>query len=242
MNSNHNYSKLIYQTEYGTSEKNQISEMENNTQHQYCLTNQEKSNKQKRLDFISDKNKLILKSYFDHKGAKEFLLKKNEVLERIDLDISIENEENQKNESSSKHKNKVRKKETHKSPKHRHKMKTLNKESTKESFGNTSPTKKKKNKYISSLNIHKFSINGPKERNKNEQESTGANKILGTMTQAESLVPKCKNKIKIGAKNSAIKIKNKLDVNMINNTKLSFNSECSVGSKIFKNKKEYEKF
>ena len=68
--------------------------MDNNNNQQYCLTNQLQSNKQKLLDFISDKNKLILKTYFDRKGAKEFLLKKNKALERIELDTTIENEDN----------------------------------------------------------------------------------------------------------------------------------------------------
>lgn len=241
MNSTNNYSKLVFQTEYGNSEMNQISEMDNNNNHQYCLTNQVQSNKQKLLDFISDKNKIIFKTYFDHKGAKEFLLKKNEALERIELDSTIENEEFEKNENNSKHKDKSQKKATQKSHKNRKSIKSLNKENTKESLGIQSiTTKKKKNKHMFSLNIKKFSSSGIK--NKNEQESTGIKNIIGTMTQTGSIVPKCKNKIKIGTKNSSIKLRKKLDVNMINNTKLSFNSECSVDSKVFQNKKDYEKY
>lgn len=241
MNSTKNYSKSIFRTEYGNSEKNQISEMDNNNNQQYCLTNQLQSNKQKLLDFISDKNKLILKTYFDRKGAKEFLLKKNKALERIELDTTIENEDNEKNENNLNHKNKVHKKKTHKSPKNRGKIKSLNKENTKESLGIKSfSTKKKKNKYMSSFSINKFTMNGIK--NKNELGSTEVNNILGAMTQTSSIIPKCKNKKKVGSKNCSNKKKKKLDLNKINNTKLSFNSEYSMDSNNFKNRNDYENF
>ncbi len=240
MNLNINYSKIIFQTEYGNSEMNHISSMNNNS-HQYCLTNQLQSNKQKLLDFISDKNKLILKTYFDHKGAKEFLIKKNEALERIELNSSIEDEDIEKNKRGSKHKNKIRKESTHKSPKHRKNMKSLNKENTKESLGIVKiPSKKKKNKHKSSLNVHKYTMRGTKDKNKNDQESNGTNMKIGAQTG--SIVPKCKNKLKIGAKNSSIKLRKNLDVNMINNTELSLNSECSGTSKIFIDKNDYKKF
>ena len=234
MNSSNN-SKLIFQTERNT-EKNKISEMDNSNNHQNCFFNKMLTNKQKLIEFISDKNKLILKTKFDHKGSKEFLQKKNKALERIELNSSIESEENEKNENNSKHKNKIRKKASHKSPKHKRNIKSLNKENPDESFGIQSPIKKKKNKQKSSLNINKFTINGT---NKNivEGESTPIKKIKGSMTG--SIFPCYNSKIKSCLKN---KIKNKLDVNKIKNLELSFNSECSVGSTFFKNKNEYEKF
>jgi hypothetical protein len=157
-------------------------------------------------------------------------------LEKIELNSSIEREENEKNENNSKHKNKIRKKASHKSPKHKRNIKSLNKENPDESLEIQSPIKKKKNKQKSSLNINKFTINGT---NKNivEGESTPIKKIKGSMTG--SIFPCYNSKIKSCLKN---KIKNKLDVNKINNLELSFNSECSVDSTFFKNKNEYEKF
>jgi hypothetical protein len=238
MNSNEN-SKLIFQTDYGISEKNKITEMDYNNTHQCCLNNQMQTNKQKLLDFISDKNKLILKTYFDQKGSKDFLLKKNKALERIELNTSLENEECEKHKSNSKHKNKIRKKTTHKSPKHKRNIKSLYKENSKESFGIQNPTKKKKNKQMSSLNLNKFTINGTKNKNNVEEESTGVNKILGSKTQKGFMIPKFNSKIKNSVKN---KKTNKLDENDNNDTQLSFNSDCSVDSTFFKNKKDYEKF
>ena len=235
MNSSNN-SKLIFQTERNT-EKNKITEMDSNNNHKNCFFNKMLTNKQKLIEFISDKNKLILKTKFDHKGSKEFLQKKNKALERIELDSSIESEESEKNKNNSKHKNKIPKKASHKSPKHKRNIKSLNKENPDESFGIHSPIKKKKNKQKSSLNINKFTINVTKDKNNVEGECTPIKKIKGSMTG--SIFPCYNSKMKSCIKN---KIKNKLDVNKIKNLELSFNSECSVGSTFFKNKNEYEKF
>ena len=235
MNSNNN-SKIISQTERNT-EKNKITEMDSNNNHKNCFFNKMLTNKQKLIDFISDKNKLILKTKFDHKGTKEFLQKKNKALERIELNSSIESEESEKDKINSNHKNKIRKKASHKSPKHKRNIKSLNKENPDESLGIQSPIKKKKNKQKSSLNINKFTINGTKDKYNVEGESTPIKKIKGSMTG--SIFPCYNSKIKSCLKN---KIKNKLDVNKNNNVELSFNSDCSVDSTFFKNKNEYEKF
>ena len=49
-------------------------------------------------DFISSKNKLILKSCFDHRGTKKFLSEKEKALQEINLseDITEEKKNTQK--------------------------------------------------------------------------------------------------------------------------------------------------
>ena len=68
------------------------------------LTREDLDTRQKLSDFISDKSKLSLKSFFDHKGSKAFLNGKNEALQRIELNEDIE-ENIKKKKSSKKNKN-----------------------------------------------------------------------------------------------------------------------------------------
>ena len=81
----------ILQTEQPTN--NTCSFFDINMKERNLLTAQNIDNKQRLLDFISDKNKLSLKSYFDHKGTKEFLNGKNEAMKKIELNENIDNEE-----------------------------------------------------------------------------------------------------------------------------------------------------
>jgi len=55
---------------------NRLSDKDLN--HQYLNTNQQMSNQQQLFDFISDKGKISLKSYYDQKGSIEFLKGMNE--------------------------------------------------------------------------------------------------------------------------------------------------------------------
>ena len=55
--------------------------------------NNSKDKDKKLLDFISDKNKIIFKSDFDHKGAKRFLAEKEKAMEELTL-IDETREEN----------------------------------------------------------------------------------------------------------------------------------------------------
>ena len=90
-NKNDNISK-IYFKQYFTESKeiDASSPFEINLGKRYLLTAQDCNNKQKLLDFISDKKKITLKSVFDHKGTKAFLNEKNEAMKRIELDENIE--------------------------------------------------------------------------------------------------------------------------------------------------------
>ena len=63
----------------------------------YLQTNNKFNNAKQLFDFISDKNKLILKSDFDRKGSEEFLCGKSEAMKKIELNEFIEEEDNTKN-------------------------------------------------------------------------------------------------------------------------------------------------
>ena len=73
------------------------------------LTTIDLNTKQKLLDFISDKNKLTLKSYFDHTGTKAFLHGKNEAMKKIELNENIEDIQIKKRKSDKKIKKKLNK-------------------------------------------------------------------------------------------------------------------------------------
>ena len=62
--------KIILQTEENIGNKKSSLEFVINNRD--VLTTIDLNTKQKLLDFISDKNKLTLKSYFDHKRHKSF--------------------------------------------------------------------------------------------------------------------------------------------------------------------------
>jgi inactivated superfamily I helicase len=56
-------------------------------------SNLNKSNDKKSLfDFISSKNRMVLKSCFDHKGTKKFLLEKAKAMQEINLSEDIKEE------------------------------------------------------------------------------------------------------------------------------------------------------
>ncbi len=78
-----------------------IAPFEQNVGDRLILSVQDFNNRQKLIDFISDKKKLSLKSYFDHRGTKAFLNGKDEAMKRIELNENIE--ENIKSKKS--HKN-----------------------------------------------------------------------------------------------------------------------------------------
>ena len=96
--------KLIIQTE--PKERN-IIPFEPISRERIILTAQDLNNRHKLLDFISDKKKLSLKSFFDHKGTKSFLKGKNEAMKRIELneiiDEEIKNKKSPKNNKKIKH-------------------------------------------------------------------------------------------------------------------------------------------
>ena len=79
------------------SSKNNI----NNINSQYLHTNQHYNTPQQIFDFISDRGKISLKSYFDQKGCNEFLKGKREAMKKIELNENIL-EENKDFSSSNK--------------------------------------------------------------------------------------------------------------------------------------------
>jgi hypothetical protein len=72
------------------------------------------------VDFISSKNKIILKSCFDHKGAKQFLSDKRKAMDKIVLEDEIldENLEKTKKKKSISKKSKSREKKNIRSVSH----------------------------------------------------------------------------------------------------------------------------
>ena len=67
------------------------------------------NHKQFLFDFISDKNKIIFKSCFDKKGAKQFLSDKNKAMEKMEFSDEILYE-NDKKKNNNKDKSKKKKK------------------------------------------------------------------------------------------------------------------------------------
>ena len=86
--------KVILQTEQ--KERNLPIPYGLNLKERHLLTSQDIDNKQKLFDFISDKQKLTLKSFFDHRGTKAFLNGKDKAMKRIELDDNIEEYINKK--------------------------------------------------------------------------------------------------------------------------------------------------
>ena len=105
--------QIIYNTNHkkdSTEELPKISYFSNN----YKTIKKEnfKDKDKKLLDFISDKNKIIFKSDFDHKGAKRFLAEKEKAMEELAL---IDNSMEENNIDNSEKKLKINKcKSSHK--------------------------------------------------------------------------------------------------------------------------------
>ena len=74
---------------------NNINDLsKNNINCQYLYTNQQYNTPQQIFDFISDRGKMTLKSYFDQKGSNEFLKGKREAMKKIELNENILEENN----------------------------------------------------------------------------------------------------------------------------------------------------
>ena len=209
------------------------------------------TNEQKLLDFISDKKKLHLKSCFDQKGSKDFLSKKNEAMEKIELNETIEdikmiNGEKLKKIKTDEDNNKLKiKKKMSKKKSHIIKKSENLKKLSEEEFGlNNEDIESKpyhhnhKNAKKSSKNTHKvIFFSELKEKNKLEDESTEAN--MATKITKESKI--------ISSKSNNKKLKEKINNNIINKknlkeTKISIESIDTVDSKLFNNKKDYEHY
>lgn len=200
---------------------------------QYLYTQQIQSNNQKLLDFISDKKKLNLKSFFDRKGSEEFLSKKNEAMERIELNETIEDKNINEGEikiimenleEKKKTKNKISKKRTEIV------RKVKNRKFSVESYKN-------QNKKIrSSKNMNEFHFIQAKEK-KYDEDSTNIN-IAQKGTREFTSNRKIINNKKLKEKNKNYKNQQ----NLSQERKSSIDTISTVNSKLFNDKRDYEHY
>lgn len=192
---------------------------ESDIKYPYIETHQKESNLQHLLDFISDKNKLSLKSKFDHKGSEEFLSGKSLAMEKIELNESIlETDDSIK----------VKKKNicNYKSVK----FNDITIKKIKNDINKDLPNEIR-NKSTKKSNIKKGKKNCSKMEKKSKNEEISKNN--------ESNISKINER-----KNHKIldeKIKNKNINSNDDSESFSFNSLISVNSKLFNNNKEWEK-
>ena len=224
----------ILQTEQPTN--NTCSFFDINMKERNLLTAQNIDNKQRLLDFISDKNKLSLKSYFDHKGTKEFLNGKNEAMKKIELNENIDNEECCKSKTEKKTKKSMSKKNIVKQKTVGFNLKnnSYKKSVSKRDSSKKNNLKKKHNsisaKYLSNYN----------DKNMNTLKEKFDNYGLEERSNNNDGVPHSPAHSRRKKRNS-IKRKIKKKTKNINIDK-SINSINTVNSKLFNNEKEYENF
>ena len=179
-------------------------------------TVQNVNNKQKILDFISDKNKLSLNTYFDHKGTKKFLIGKNEAMRKIELDEIIESFEDNKKSSN------LKKRSISKKKLSKQKSDCFNlKRSSKKSVKIQSSKRIKLNKKLH-FNLNEHSANDERASEIPERDHNHNHK-----KKKSSLA---KEKIKKNNKKEKINIDK------------SINSINTVNSKLFNNEEEYNIF
>ena len=211
--------KVILQTEQ--KERKITLPYELNLKERNILTMQDLNNKQKLFDFISDKKKLSLQSFFDHKGTKAFLNGKDKAMKRIELDDNIE--ENINNKRTNK-KNKKKKRKSCEFLVNHNYNEFIKKDTIKK---NKKSSKNKK--CISTNNIINFA--GTKLNNINERFVDFEFEQL--LWEPHSPTNK-RNRIKLIEKK---KTKKNNKRHKINNDK-SINSISTIDSKLFENKKE----
>lgn len=222
-NDNKQSNDLIFlQTEQ--KKRTRISSFETNVKERLVMTAQDLDIKQKLVDFISDKNKLSLKTKFDQKGTKEFLYEKDEAMKKIELNEDIEEETtDEKKDSPSKeksHKKCVKFNiEEHKNPKIIIKTKSMNKNNLK---------KKGQSKSTKNLN------------NINEGNNMLDFETISKFPQWEPKTPVNSNKKK--RKSLSKKKTQKKNKNEIINIDKSINSIITVDSKLFDDKKDFEHY
>jgi hypothetical protein len=204
--------------------RQRLSSFDVNIKERITMTAQDIDNKQKLYDFISGgKNKLSLKTHFDHKGTKEFLLGKNEAMKKIELDESIE--------ENNKIKKKVIKRKSVSNLKSNKSQKML----TKIDSINLNNIKKRKKNSLSTKNIDIY---------KNKLSSIKQPHI--TIGFEDGIPPpnlKPHTQINSGKKSrkSPYKKKNKNKKKSVNVDK-SINSIKTIDSKLFSDKKDYEHY
>ena len=207
---------------------------ENIGEYHYLSSHQVYNNEQKLLDFISDKQKLNLKSCFDHKGCEDFLTKKNEAMEKIELNEQIdENSINQQDKGKKKLekiKKKISKKKPHLVEKNKHLLKMSEEKFHLENKEEIQSKSKEKN-HKSSKFINNYNYN-----EKLEEDSTGINVAPKILKESKF--------IKDTNKNKKIKEKMKKHIEEKNpkNNNISIESISTVNSKLFNNQKDFERY
>jgi hypothetical protein len=205
--------------------RQRMSSFDVNIKERITITAQDIDNKQKLYDFISGgKNKLFLKTLFDHKGTKEFLLGKNEAMKKIELNESIE--ESNKKKSKEINRKSISKLKSNKSQKMLTKLDSMNLKNVK---------KRKKNS-LSTKNVGALY--------KNKLSSINQQHIM--MGFEDGIPPpnwETHTPINYQKKNrkSLSKKKNKSRKKSVNVDK-SINSIKTVDSKLFNDKKDYEHY
>lgn len=222
--SKHSSIKFILQTK----KERKVSNVECNLNDKYLLTTPEISNHQKLLNFISDKKKLTLKSYFDHRGTKAFLNGKNEAMKKISLNESLEEDT-------------INEKTTKKKHKKFQKMRSVAFLKTKNNNGNliinsefTKEIQKERKKNFSTAKP--ISNSRKNKKNSLDEISNGCN--LDNSMENEQNSPLIKTKKE---KPKSI-LKNRLAKKKEQNINKSINSILTVDSTLFNNKKDYNNY
>ena len=202
---------------------NRLSDKDLN--HQYLNTNQQMSNQQQLFDFISDKGKISLKSYYDQKGSIEFLKGMSEAMQKIELNEFIIEDNNEKEKEA-----KGKKKEK--------RVKFIDEKNNFEEIKNNISNVPLNNVNIKNNRTHKDNIkqllkdkNSIKKKTEKEEESKNNN-------NATDIVD-LRSNVNSNYKIINSKINNKAYI--LNDNEKSIDSQITVNSKLFNNYKEYQK-
>ena len=213
------------------------SSFELNINERHASTSYYKDNKQKLLDFISDKNKLCLKSYFDHKGAKRFLNGKDEAMKKIELNENIEENEIKTPKNANKNNKKMMKM---KSEEYTLKNNKINKKILNSEISNKKQKKmrnSKSNKFLSNVGKNQL-ININEVFNDFDLDELPKWETVSPVNKHHKKAKSIKDKIK---REKKVKKEKKEKKEKKNNDK-SIISIVTVDSKLFNNKKEYDNY
>ena len=205
--------------------RNGLSSLESNSDNRYTFTNNYLNNKQKLLDFISDKKKLSINTCFDHRGAKMFLNGKKEAMKKIELNDNLE-ETQIRNKKDKNIKNKMNKTKS------------------------CTYLINKKNKDNNYINKDKSIIkNNKSEKKKAESEKYLTNWVNNKLKDLKEKINSFDNDYEFKPapkthihKHKKRKQKNKEIKKNNKEIDISISSNITVDSTLFHNKKDYDKY
>lgn len=193
--------------------------------HQYLNTNQQMSNQQQLFDFISDKGKISLKSYFDQKGSIEFLNGKSEAMQKIELNEFIIEDNNEKEKEA-------------KGTKKEKRVKFIDEKNKCEEIKNIISNVPLNNVNIKNNRTHKDNIkqilkekNSIKKKTEKEEESKNNN-------NANDIIDIRSN---VNSNYKIINSKRNYKAYILDDNEKSIDSQITVNSKLFNNYKDYQK-